>query len=109
MHASAIVHEGKAVLFTGISGAGKSTTANAFRLKGYKMLTDDVCPITFINGKKEGKMRSENRYYISSLDQDAAQHNLIVRHHWGIENKLHWVLDVAFREDDSRMRKGYSP
>lgn len=51
LHASAIVHEGKAVLFTGISGAGKSTTANAFRLKGYKMLTDDVCPVQFIDGK----------------------------------------------------------
>lgn len=51
MHASAIVHEGKAVLFTGISGAGKSTTANAFRLEGYKMLTDDVCPIQFVKNK----------------------------------------------------------
>lgn len=51
MHASAIVHEGQAVLFTGISGAGKSTTANTFRLKGYKMLTDDVCPIKFIAKK----------------------------------------------------------
>lgn len=49
MHASAIAHEGKAVLFTGISGVGKSTTANAFRLKGFKMLTDDVCPIKFTN------------------------------------------------------------
>lgn len=47
MHASAIKHEGAAVLFTGISGVGKSSTANAFRLKGYKMLTDDVCPIQF--------------------------------------------------------------
>lgn len=51
MHASAIVHEGKAVLFTGISGAGKSTTANAFRLQGYKMLTDDVCPVVFKNNQ----------------------------------------------------------
>jgi len=51
LHASAIVHEGKAVLFSGNSGAGKSTTANAFRLEGYKMLTDDVCPIQFIDSK----------------------------------------------------------
>lgn len=51
LHASAIVHEGKAVLFTGISGAGKSTTANAFCLKGYKMLTDDVCPVQFMDSK----------------------------------------------------------
>ena len=51
MHASAIVHEGQAVLFTGISGVGKSTTANGLRLQGYKMLTDDVCPVKIINGK----------------------------------------------------------
>ncbi len=50
MHASAIDYNGEAVLFTGISGAGKSSTANAFRLKGYKMLTDDVCPIIFQGG-----------------------------------------------------------
>ena len=50
LHASAIVHEGKAVLFTGVSGAGKSTTANAFRLEGFKMLTDDICPIKMIDG-----------------------------------------------------------
>lgn len=51
MHASAIAHESKAVLFTGHSGIGKSTTANAFRLKGYKMLTDDVCPVVFKNNQ----------------------------------------------------------
>jgi predicted transposase YbfD/YdcC len=32
-----------------------------------------------------------------------------VRTHWGVENKLHWVLDMTFREDDSRVRKGHSP
>ena len=51
IHASAIIHQGKAVLFTGLSGIGKSTTANAFRLEGYKMLTDDICPIKFVDNK----------------------------------------------------------
>lgn len=51
LHASCIEHEGEAVLFTGISGVGKSTTANAFRLQGHKMLTDDVCPIKIIDGQ----------------------------------------------------------
>ena len=48
LHASAIVHQGQAVIFTGDKGAGKSTTANALRLKGYKMLTDDVLSLIHI-------------------------------------------------------------
>jgi predicted transposase YbfD/YdcC len=50
----------------------------------------------------------ERRYYISSLNTDAKGLSYPIRGHWGIENSLHWVLDVAFREDDSRIRKGYS-
>ena len=46
------------------------------------------------------------RYFISSLESDAKQLLLAVRTHWGIENKVHWVLDIAFREDDCRIRKG---
>jgi len=45
------------------------------------------------------------RYFISSLTHDATQLLEIKRAHWGIENGLHWVLDVAFREDESRIRK----
>jgi predicted transposase YbfD/YdcC len=47
------------------------------------------------------------RYFISSLESDAEQLLQAVRGHWGIENKVHWVLDIAFREDDCRIRKGY--
>ena len=50
----------------------------------------------------------ERRYYISSLDCDPRTFGNTVRNHWGIENSVHWVLDIAFREDESRMRKGYS-
>jgi len=46
------------------------------------------------------------RYFISSLDSDAQLILHAVRTHWGIENKVHWVLDIAFREDDCRVRKG---
>ena len=46
------------------------------------------------------------RYYISSLPEDAARTLSAVRAHWGIENSAHWVLDVAFREDDCRVRRG---
>jgi len=51
---------------------------------------------------------SEVRYYISSLS-NAKQINQAVRAHWGIENALHWVLDVRFNEDKERKRKGASP
>lgn len=51
----------------------------------------------------------DRRYYISDLDgRDAAVMLGYVRGHWGIENKLHWSLDVTFREDDLRQRKGHS-
>ena len=46
------------------------------------------------------------RYFISSLESDAKQLLHAVRTHWGIENKVHWVLDIAFGEDDCRIRKG---
>jgi predicted transposase YbfD/YdcC len=48
----------------------------------------------------------ETRYFISSLAGDAAPFARAVRAHWGIENRLHWVLDIAFREDDCRVRQG---
>jgi predicted transposase YbfD/YdcC len=52
------------------------------------------------------KVETEVKYYISSL-LSSAQHILsVVRGHWGIENQLHWVLDIAFREDECRLRKG---
>ena len=53
-----------------------------------------------------GKRSEESRYYISSLSGDAKEALGAVRGHWGIENKVHWALDIAFREDECRIRKG---
>jgi predicted transposase YbfD/YdcC len=49
------------------------------------------------------------RYYISSLKGEISPFADAIRSHWGIENSLHWVLDMTFREDESRIRKGESP
>jgi predicted transposase YbfD/YdcC len=57
----------------------------------------------------KGKRTSAIRYYISSLANDARRLLASVRKHWRIENSLHWGLDIAFREDESRMRKGNRP
>ena len=52
---------------------------------------------------------TEARYYLSSLPADAARLARTIRSHWGIENRLHWVLDVAFHEDRCRVRDGHAP
>lgn len=49
------------------------------------------------------------RYYVSSLPDDAKQIAAAVRSHWAIENRLHWVLDMGFREDESRVRTQAAP
>jgi predicted transposase YbfD/YdcC len=52
----------------------------------------------------------ERRYYLSSLEgTDPARMGTLVRAHWGVENGLHWVLDVTFREDACRVRKDHGP
>lgn len=55
------------------------------------------------------KLEQESVYYISSLAPDATQILYATRHHWAVENSLHWVLDLTFREDESRIRKDNSP
>ena len=55
------------------------------------------------------KTTIETRYYISSLPNNAQKLGESVRSHWGIENSLHWVLDVSFREDDCPIRKDNTP
>jgi predicted transposase YbfD/YdcC len=56
----------------------------------------------------QDKKTKERRYFISSLPADAKLLGCTIRSHWGIENKLHWILDTAFNEDQSRARSGHS-
>jgi len=53
------------------------------------------------------RSQTETAYFISSLPPDADRLLRAVRHHWRIENTLHWVLDVIFHEDDARLRIGH--
>ena len=57
----------------------------------------------------KGKTTIAPRYFISSLPNNAELLADSIRQHWGVENSLHWVLDVAFSEDDSRIRKDNAP
>ncbi len=55
------------------------------------------------------QVSTECRYYILSRPLAARSFGDAVRNHWGVENRVHWILDVAFREDESRIRTDHSP
>ena len=59
--------------------------------------------------ERGGKVERARRYYLSSAKLDAASFARAVRAHWGIENRLHWILDVVFRDDLARLRTGHGP
>jgi predicted transposase YbfD/YdcC len=56
-----------------------------------------------------GVLKTTVRHFISSLEPDAKELGRLVRGHWSVENQLHWMLDVVFREDAARARKDNSP
>ncbi|MBP1627213.1 MAG: ISAs1 family transposase [Holophagaceae bacterium] len=86
-------------------------TINAVHTLGEEMLLDwpmlETVARVRTTAEREGKTIREDRFYISSLPTNAVEAMAEgIRSHWGIENGLHWVLDVAFNEDRNRTRKG---
>lgn len=69
---------------------------------GLKNFVEIYSERTIITSKEQ---TSEFRYYLTSLDMTAENLNQLIRQHWGIENKLHWAMDVQFQEDSSRKRQ----
>jgi predicted transposase YbfD/YdcC len=59
--------------------------------------------------EEKGKATHESRHFISSLDVTPEEMLRAIRFHWSIENSLHWILDMSFNEDYSRIRKGNAP
>lgn len=55
------------------------------------------------------KTELEKRYYLTTLPVNPTKISHGIRKHWGIENSLHYVLDISFRDDDSRIHKGNAP
>lgn len=95
---------------------GPIETRDAFSLSGADCIASLRNANGFANLKTVVKVTAErdindevsveSRYYISSLSSNACQLLHATRTHWGIENCVHWVLDIAFREDECRIRKG---
>jgi predicted transposase YbfD/YdcC len=79
-------------------------------LRGYQNWSN-LETIVMIQSERHigSQVSRETRYFITSLANDAKRILEAKRSHWGIENELHWVLDVAFREDDCRVRQQNAP
>lgn len=57
---------------------------------------------------KQSEFTTERHFYLTSLEADAEMLSKMIRQHWGVENSLHWVLDVTYKEDQCRARKGHA-
>ena len=97
-------------------GHGRKETRRVMSVEAPDWLTNkgewrDLHSLIMVESVRQERERisKEKRYFISSLPPDASRAAEIIRSHWAVENSLHWVLDVAFREDDSRIRAGNAP
>lgn len=98
-------------------GHGRIETRDVWAVEGLEWLGEQAADwaglrsVVRVQARRElsdGKISTERRYYISSLPADAQGLGDCIRRHWGIENRLHYVLDVSFAEDAARQRRGHS-
>ncbi|MBX3080464.1 MAG: ISAs1 family transposase [Anaerolineae bacterium] len=76
----------------------------------YKAWTGLHCVVKIASERRlAGRVEQDVRYFISSLTADPNRLLEVVRAHWQIENQVHWVLDIAFRQDENRVRKDHAP
>jgi predicted transposase YbfD/YdcC len=67
--------------------------------------------VVMVESRREiqGKIEQETRFYLTSLVMIAALLGPVIRSHWAIENSLHWVMDMVFRDDECRVRTEHAP
>lgn len=97
------------------SGHGRIETRKCQTLKANEWITGlqewgSVKTVILLDrireNKKTGQQETEQHIYITSLADNAKNIATYIRHHWGVENKVHWILDVVYREDNCRIRVG---
>jgi len=100
---------------TGDKGHGRVETRRYYQSAALDWFADRAAweglrTVGMVEARREvrGKLTVERRYYLSSLPLDVATFARAVREHWGVENQLHWVLDVQMNEDQNRARCGHA-
>lgn len=98
------------------AGHGRKETRQYWLLNDLRGITrpqrwKKLTALGLVRSQREvnGETSDEWRYYITSCNYGAQAFGEAVRGHWSVENNLHWVLDVTFREDESRIRRGAAP